>query len=75
MMRSSKREAILLGMNNGLSTAISSFQEICSARLRLSSKFDDVGENGKISRAALQRPERDQPQVVQPSHTAEEEAA
>ncbi len=42
---------------------------------RVSVRFDDVSENGEISREALQRSDRDQPPVVQPGSTAEEEAA
>ena len=42
---------------------------------RVSVRFDDVSENGEISREALQRSDREQPPIAQPNPTAEEEAA
>ncbi len=42
---------------------------------RVSVRFDDVSENGEISREALQRSDREQPPLAQPNSTAEEEAA
>ena len=42
---------------------------------RVSVKFDDVSENGEISREALQRSDREQPPIPESSPSAEEEAA